>query len=1003
MRHFLRNATLLLGLVSILQSSVLLARPSRGGQQMQPNAEGKTKPTTPTSALPASATPANAAKPEITKPTASSGAPKTRITITGTGFDPIVGQNNVKFGETEAPVISATATTIITTVPPTLKAGKTSVTVTTKNGGISNAWPFSVGATSPKLGGPEITSLSPLSGSPGSEVVLAGTSFGTKGTVKFNGAEAAVSGAWADKSLTVIVPQQTPHGAVSVTVATAAGVSKNSQFTVVAPTVWYGVVSGDFSPFITAGKLSAIHVSVLNQDFQVVGEATSSGLSPTDSGKLEIFYTQIDPKAVPAWVLIGKTNPGDHQYPFTPMAKPGGVNPNVAMFKQVIAGDFCLRDNTQCSTGLITLDANGKPVTPPNPAPKQIAAYVQSVDGTSEKTEIGSIGLDTVDVSFSAVPDFKAAWLVLSGNAGARRFVYTPAPPVVESDLVYTGKDLETICDTEDTNCSTTPAEHIVLKPVASDSTATFLAVHELLLTAHIRGPLGSEPTAILVTNTSNKPPTSVIVRRTIKPGENNELLNVDMSIMDQVTAQRNYGNRIAKRYIAVTLDVKNPTSKKIQFNKSALYFDVDYIEAKERGPSLTGFVQAIGEVSTLGLYQPSVYEPPFVAARNEPDWEKNEKNNAKDKRPRVARFGLEQNAKQAPENYLAVLGSFDYTTQKTDDKLKAIELVGGILTTIATGGIVADASGAFKAGTAIFSGTFLPGVRGIVLDTSFINRLRANLVAQTFQETVLVPANGSATTVVLLPRAGILAFTDAEVSVMIDRVIDVHLIPEVVSDVSTATTVQKGACKVGYTKDQTRDALGEPVGVATNADGSSVFTYPTGPEASASFNAAGSLVSCQPRSVSDQLAQATTLVVMNQTLTNLSLPVNKITLTDGSVVLTDIPGVTQSFHFDSTGKKATDYTFLFAKIKAYQNQSKSGLDSFLEVEAKVLSTSRSEKISTEANGADKDKTTTATYDSPDIQNGKIVITFDNKAGSVLKGSNVKEISFSGDKPQGVM
>jgi hypothetical protein len=189
---------------------------------------------------------------------------------------------------------------------------------------------------------------------------------------------------------------------------------------------------------------------------------------------------------------------------------------------------------------------------------------------------------------------------------------------------------------------------------------------------------------------------------------------------------------------------------------------------------------------------------------------------------------------------------------------------------------------------------------------------------------------------------------------------------------------------------------------VATNADGTSVFTYPTGPVASASFSAGGSLVSCQQRSVSDQLAQATTLVEMNQTLTSLNLTANKITLTDNSVVLTDIPGVSQSYHFDSTGKKATDYTFLFPKIKACEGQAKSALDSFLEAQAKTLNQTRSEQITTEAKQADTEKGTTATYDSPDIENGKVVVTFDNKSGTVPKTSNVKTITFTGDKPQSV-
>jgi len=929
-------------------------------------------------------------KPVITGLSVSSGASGSKLTIKGTGFDPKFDADAVKFGETLATATSATGTAISTTVPANVAVGKTSVTVTT-SAGTSNAWPFNVTAAAPKPSGPAITSLSAPSGAPESDLTIAGAGFGVSqgsSNVKFNDIVATVKiNGWTDTAINTVVPTGLAAGSAAVTVTTSAGVSKAMAFTVVVPVTWYGVISGDFSPFINAaGNLvSPLQIAILTQDLQTIGKATSASLSPTDKGKLQMFYTQSDPKAVPAYVLIGTTSPGDHQYPFAPIAKPTGTDPTLVPYEQVISGDFCLPDKDgNCTTGLLKVDGS-----PPDSI-TQITAYVLAADGTPKGAKLNFIGKDSADVSFTAPSGFKPASLALETKAGAHTFAYAPAPPVQITDLVYESDDLETVCDLNAANkpdCINTAAGHLVLKPVASGALVTFVALQKLLV-ARVRAPLGLEPTAILVTNTTRN--TSVIVRRTIKPGGNNNLLNVNMTIMDQLTAQRNYGNRIAKRYIVVNLDITNPTTKKVQFNKSAMYFDVDYVESREQGPTLPGFFKSIAEVSTLGLYQPSVYNAPFVAGRK-----------GSVGPPRLARFGLEQNVKHSPENYLEVLGSFDYTTQKTDDKLKALELVGSLLSNIATGGLVADTTGAFRAGTSLFSGTFLPGVRALVLDTSFINRLRSNLVAQTLQETIQVPANGSATTKVLLPRAGILAFTDAEIPVIVNRVIDVHLETEVVSEVSE-TSVAKGACKIGYAREQTREALGEPTGVVTNADGTSVFTYPTGPVASASFDASGSLVSCQQRSVSDQLAEPTTLVALNAVLTSLNLTANRITLTDGSVVLTDIPGVQQTYHFDAKGNKTTDYTFLFAKIKAYETQPKSALDSFVESQAKTLSPVRSDLVTTETTQADGYTTTTATYDSPDVQNGKIVITFDNQAGTVQKGSNVKTITFTGDKPQSV-
>jgi hypothetical protein len=487
----------------------------------------------------------------------------------------------------------------------------------------------------------------------------------------------------------------------------------------------------------------------------------------------------------------------------------------------------------------------------------------------------------------------------------------------------------------------------------------------------------------------------STIARRTIKPGGDTTILNVSMSIMDQITAQRNYGNRIAKRYIAVTLDVYNPTSKKVQFNKSAMYFDVDYVESREQGPTPTGFFQALGEVSTLGLYQPSVYNPPFVAGASK-----------KDKTPRVARFGLEQNVRQAPENYLSVLGSFDYTTTKTDDKLKAVELIGSVLSNIATGGLVADASGAFRAGTSVFASTFLPGVRAIALDTSFINRLRSNLVAQTLQETIQVPAKGSTTTIVLLPRTGILSFTDAQIPVMIKRVIDVHLVEEVVSEV-IETPAKKNECANGNSKDQTRQALGEPSGVTTNSDGSSLFSYARGPVATVNFNKAGIVTSCSPpRTPTEQMDLDKTLLEAKQTLTDLGINATLIPLTDGSTVIVDILGVTKTYHFKANGDVTSPYTFLFKEITAEANkadETQTKLEAFLEDKATTLSATRRADIKAQASKAAKAKAgASVTYGSPDIQNGSITVTFKSSGTGKSTTVVVDKITFQGDQPKNI-
>jgi hypothetical protein len=768
------------------------------------------------------------------------------------------------------------------------------------------------------------------------------------------------------------------------------------------------VITGDFSTITKAPVVEdcaggSCAVLLAADGETTIGQVTALQVAPS---QLSVTYTA-PANAKP--VSIRLQNAAE-RYPTITFVPPAG-NQAIAM-RQVVTADFCQKNsNEDCTTDFFKPDhpasAPGDPHFAADPKTKILAtgAYVLNAENSEfHFVQLNSLGPDSADVAFSAPASFKPAYLVLDTANQSYRFAYAPAPPSNTSDLNYESDELGTVCDqVEDPadrtktipDCDHTPPGRLSLNSLSKGKQPDYVAMQGNLIIARVTSPLGQEPNAITVTNSLTKK--STVARRTVKPGGNNAVLDVSMSIMDQVTAQRNYGNRIAKRYVAVTLDVYNPTGKKVQFNKSAMYFDVDYVEAREAGASKAGFFQAIGVASTLGLYQASVYKPPFVAGATK-----------KDKTPRVARFGLEQNVRQAPENYLSVLGSFDYTTTKTDDDLKALELIGSVLTNIATGGIVADASGAFRAGSTIFASTFLPGVRGLVLDTSFINRLRSNLIAQTLQDTIQVSAKGSTTTVVLLPRTGILAFTDAQVSVMIKRVIDVHLVTEVISE-ATEPPVKKNECAKGNSKDQTRQALGEPSGVTTNPDGTSLFSFARGPVATVNFDKTGIVSSCSaPRTNEEQMDLDTTLLEAKQTLTDLGFNATLIPLTDGSTVIADIPGISNTYHFDAKGNitKPPSYTFLFKTITAEGNQTgetQAKFESFLEDKAAPLSATRSSDIKAQANKAGKAKAgASVTYGSPDIQNGTITVTFKNSGTGKSAIVVVDKLIFQGDQPKNI-
>lgn len=733
---------------------------------------------------------------------------------------------------------------------------------------------------------------------------------------------------------------------------------------------------------------------------------TVSCLSFSSDDEVSLTYTpKTASAAVPAFLAIGKKDPPDHVYSM-PASKLPQAAQELTLREQVISGDFCEKDeNCDCTTPFLKPSTTGSAAQCQahpeviNAAPNwsgRVKAAVRTSDSESHAATLKSFGPDSARVSFSAPNSFKPAWLDVYTDNYSRAYVYNTAQALQVNNLNYVDENLSWVCDESQgkPDCLNTLPQHLQLKPISVGAEVAYVAMTDKLLVARVKAPMGLEPAAIIVTNISFTPRRNIMVRRTVKPGQNARVLRVDMTIMDQVTAQRNYGDRIAKRYIAVTLDVKNPTNKKIQFTKSALYFDVDYVEAKERPKDLSDwFWVPLKYGVTLGTYDANVYKPPFVAGREDR------------KTPRVARFGLEQNVRHAPVNYLSALGSFDYTTTKTDDKLKALELVGSVLSNIATGGVVADASGAFKAGTSIFSGTFLPGLRSLVLNTSFINRLRSNLVAQTLQDTIQVSANGSTSTIVLLPRMGILAFTDAEVPVMVDRVIDVHLDEEVVTPI-TETPAKKGQCTAGNTKEQTREALGEPTGVTTEADNTSTFTWSKGPVVSASFDVKGVLQSCKTRTASEQLNLATALTDANQTLSDLGLTSTKLELADGSVILTDIPGVNTVYRFDSKGARLPDYTLLFDEIKTQKGKTKDEFEQYLQTKAQAISPERSTKIKEGAPKTGK-VSETVRYPSPDVKDGVIVVKFKasdkEKDKTKLDGnSTVENINFEGAKPKSV-
>lgn len=155
------------------------------------------------------------AGPVIASVSPTTGTIGTAVTLTGTGFGSTQGASIVTFnGKLSTSVIwGSDGTSIQATDPTGATDGNIVVTV---NGISSNGIWFPA---------PNITSVSPTTGAPGTSVTIQGTNFrSTPGTVFFNGAPATVSGTWSN-TLTVKVPSAAADG--NVVVETFNGVLSN--------------------------------------------------------------------------------------------------------------------------------------------------------------------------------------------------------------------------------------------------------------------------------------------------------------------------------------------------------------------------------------------------------------------------------------------------------------------------------------------------------------------------------------------------------------------------------------------------------------------------------------------------------------------------------------------------------------------------------------------------------------------------------------------------------
>ena len=123
---------------------------------------------------------------------------------------------------------------------------------------------------------PPAITIVPPSGAPGSPVTITGEGFGAAGKIRFNGMDVPLNSVqWGDKTISVPIPSDLTPGDVTLTVAPNSGKAQSATFTVtLPPAMWFGKVSGDFSPFLADDKTLLKHLvgTILTQDYKTIGQ-----------------------------------------------------------------------------------------------------------------------------------------------------------------------------------------------------------------------------------------------------------------------------------------------------------------------------------------------------------------------------------------------------------------------------------------------------------------------------------------------------------------------------------------------------------------------------------------------------------------------------------------------------------------------------------------------------------------------------------------------------------
>ena len=228
--------------------------------------------------------------------TPDSGSIGTSVTIYGTGFSTDANQNTIQFNGVSAPVISASATQLVTSVPAGASTGP--ISVITPTGSATSTSPFDVNLLAPTITGfsPTIGVASNINGANGTAVTINGTNFDNTASnnhVKFNVVDARTGSADA-ATITTSVPYSGTSGRISVETANGVAVSTDDFFVppppfVPADVVFTGRMAIGETKTVTIGTANKIGLLLFDG---VIGQSVSINISGVTIGNSNVTIYQ---------------------------------------------------------------------------------------------------------------------------------------------------------------------------------------------------------------------------------------------------------------------------------------------------------------------------------------------------------------------------------------------------------------------------------------------------------------------------------------------------------------------------------------------------------------------------------------------------------------------------------------------------------------------------------------------------------------------------------------